>query len=103
MAPEDLLLAARDVMRDCGWARGLFEDEDGRVCLKGSVMRTLEGNPDEVDLYKSATSALEHECHERFGKSVVYANDECIANADEACDVLEAAAKRAASEAGGAS
>lgn len=96
MAPEDLLLAARDVMRERGLARHALEDDDGSVCLLGAVNTAESGNA-----YRSlqdlvAFEALMRVCGDRFGAGIAAANNEHVATLDEACDVLEAAAKRAA-------
>lgn len=100
MAPEDLLLAARDVMRERGMARSTFLDHDGSVCLAGAV-KVASISLDYADiamLYPAVSAALSAECSDRYARCISDANDACIASVDEACDVLDAAAKRAANK-----
>lgn len=98
MAPEDLLLAARDIMRDRGLARGGYEGPNGSVCMEGAIGVALTGNAH--DVAHPAMTVLDDVCEARYGVCTPSANDHLIADLDEACDVLEAAAKRAASGGG---
>lgn len=95
MAPEDLLLAARDIMRERGLARFTFEDDDGSVCLAGAIKVASSGHAYGTHCHK-ALGALGAVCSERYATGVSDANDSCIVTLDEACDVLEAAAKHVA-------
>lgn len=96
MAPEDLLLAARDVMRERGISFLTFQAPDGSVCLEGALNLAASGNATRPCSNWDARVSLNDECKKRFGRGIAPSNDWCVAGVDEACDVLEAAAKRAA-------
>lgn len=96
MDVSDILLAARDRLREVGWTRYHYTDADGRSCLNGILYRVMAHRPTWMFIHE-VREALHEEVHERYGVyGIVAANDSHITNLDEACEVLEQAAKRAA-------
>lgn len=97
--PQDVLLAARDVLRERGWVRHTFEDDTGAVCLGGAIRVAKSG--DAYGCHDAfAMEALKTVCWDWYSVGVSSANDHRIINRDEACTVLEEAAKRAANMTG---
>lgn len=101
MDDSDALLAARDVIRERGWARGRFVTPDGRVCLMGALGTALgiemEGDEAGEGLVEASSySTLLDTCFAEHSAPVPDVNDFRLSDEDEACDVLELAAKRAA-------
>lgn len=89
---QDLFLAARDYIRDHGWTQGrLKDDRTGAVCLEGAVREAS------YDLRMPITDPLDklsdYVWQERNICGTTSLNDDWISSEDEACDVLEGAAK----------
>lgn len=40
----DVLVAARDVLQERGWVKGVYEDERGCVCISGAVQMVMFGS-----------------------------------------------------------
>lgn len=99
MDPSDALLAARDLLRERGWTKHTYRDEKGRRCLSGALGGV--GHSGHFQFLPETRGPLRREIQDRYGDtSVAECNDYIIRDLDEACDVLEAAAKRAAEESG---
>lgn len=90
MNVSDVLLAARDIVRERGWTSGQGHDPaTGGVCIETAVEIARETQPGLSPMFR-----LSHYCQRRYGvRHAHLANDENIKDIDEACDVLEQAAK----------
>lgn len=94
---SDTFLAARDLLRAQGWTQGQREDWMGRLCLRGAVQKAVLGHaevlgePDPIELYE-----FHSYCLERWEHGSIHVNDRHLRSVDEACDLLEDAAKWAA-------
>lgn len=90
MDTSDVLLAARDTLRENGWRQGSTVTADGGRCLLGALDLIEDTGVDIFD----AVHRLERYCREQFDTmSVPRVNDRMLTSEDEACDLLEAAAK----------
>lgn len=93
MTTEEVLLAARDYIREHGMCRNRMRDKKDRVCMYEAVsVISHYFNGDIVDVVRN----LSRECIERFGVESIPANDFVVTDLDEACEIFESAAKRAA-------
>lgn len=103
MDSDEVLLAARDLIREHGWTRGVLEDGHGRMCIRGAVIKAVTGCskvvPHDVRAYRPGRKylrLLDLYSEQEHGIFVVSLNDDKFVHEDEACDFLEQAAKWAA-------
>lgn len=99
MELSDVFLAARDKLRELGWTKETMQDEEGRVCLRGSIlaafgcMESSAGDRNDID---SAVYTLEEYCKKEYKTGTIALNDDYLNSEDDAANVLEGASKWAA-------
>lgn len=102
MYASEVFLAARDEMRERGWAKEKARDKDGKVCLRGSLMAALDTlitspghvlSRQEMDNTVYLFNCLDNYCFDQYGNNTIAVNDLLLNDEDEAVEILEGASK----------
>lgn len=89
---SDVLLVIRDVLREHGWTQDTIRGPDNKVCVLGA-MGSASHTVCSRGQARAAYAHLSRFCEYEFGLPVALVNDTLLTSEDEACDLLEAAAK----------
>lgn len=107
---SDVFLAARDLIAERGWTQNILEDHEGKLCMRGAVVRAITN----LKVVPTVIQAAKEDIRDPLSKldqfsrieydnpncCSIYVNDDIFTTDEEAIDFLERAAKWVASKEG---
>jgi hypothetical protein len=92
MKSSEICDAAATLINERGWARGSYEDPDGRLCIMGALRRAMHDNDATIEDVIRARIAVHYRLP-KYAPDVVIWNDQFARTQEEVTTIFRAAAQ----------